>query len=386
MESPVEIPADPPDQSRPALPHAYTLTRWLFLRALALVYFFAFASLATQILGLYGSQGIAPIHDYLQAVQQSYGSEAYRLLPSVLWLNASDPALQFVTLAGMVIALLLLVDVAPMLCTLVLWGLYLSLVSAGQVFLSFQWDILLLETGFLAIFLAPPHLIPRVSQQRSPARLNIWLFRWLLFRLMFSSGVVKLASGDPTWHNLTALEYHYWTQPLPTPLAWYAHLLPDAIQRLSAGMMFMIELVLPFLIFGPRRLRFVAAGGIIGLQVLIGLTGNYTFFNGLTIALCLLLFDDSFLRRFVPRRWRERFQCRSCASATLPPGHCHRISGRDSAAQRGTDGPAVEPSAPAGGTAARLVGHSAATAHRQRLRSLRRDDHHPARNRGRGQQ
>lgn len=307
MESAAPTPADLSEEARPSAPHAYTLTRWLFLRALGLIYFAAFVSLASQILGLYGSQGIAPISDYLGAVLGRFGSEAYRLLPSVLWLNASDPALQLVTVAGMIAALLLLVDFAPMLCTFVLWALYLSLVSAGQVFLSYQWDNLLLETGFLAIFLAPPHVIPRLSRQRSPAPINIWLFRWLLFRLMFSSGVVKLASGDPTWHNLTALEYHYWTQPLPTPLAWYANLLPDWFQHVSAAIMFVIELVFPFLIFGPRRLRFVAAGGLISLQVLILLTGNYTYFNFLTIALCLLLFDDTALRRLLPERWRLRF-------------------------------------------------------------------------------
>ena len=307
MESVAQTPTESEEEVRPSALHAYTLTRWLFLRALALIYFFAFASLATQILGLFGSRGIVPISDYLQAVQQSYGAEAYRLLPSLLWLNASDQALQFLTLAGMVFALLLLVDIAPMLCSFVLWALYLSLSSAGQVFLSFQWDALLLETGFLAVFLAPPPLIPRLSRQRSPARLNIWLFRWLLFRLMFSSGVVKLASGDPNWHSLTALEYHYWTQPLPTPLAWYANLLPDWFQQLSAALMFVIELVFPFLIFGPRRVRFIAAGGIISLQLLIGLSGNYTYFNLLTVALCLLLFDDTVLRHLLPQRWRTRF-------------------------------------------------------------------------------
>ena len=128
----------------------------------------------------------------------------------------------------------------------------------------------------------------------------IWLMRWLLFRLMFLSGAVKLLSGDPTWRNLTALEYHYWTQPLPTPLAWYAAQLPAWFQRFSVVMVFAVELVVPFLIFAPRRIRHVVAGLIVSLELLIALTGNYAFFNLLTILLCILLLDDSFFRRWLP--------------------------------------------------------------------------------------
>ncbi|MBZ0301037.1 MAG: lipase maturation factor family protein [Anaerolineae bacterium] len=291
----------------PMRPPTNSLTRWLFLRALAIIYFIAFASLAAQILGLVGSGGILPIRDTLQTLQNYYGPQAYNLFPSLVWWNASDGGLLFLTHAGMILSVLLLLDIAPLFSAALLWGLYLSLVTAGQIFLRYQWDLLLLETGFLAILLAPPHIVPRRSAQRSPSPLNIWLLRWLLFRLMFSSGVVKLTSGDPTWANLTALTYHYTTQPLPTPLAWFMHQLPLPFQQASAAFMFGVELILPLFIFGPRRLRWIAAAGIAALQVLIALTGNYTFFNLLALALCIPLLDDAFLRRLLPGVLTARF-------------------------------------------------------------------------------
>jgi len=157
--------------------------------------------------------------------------------------------------------------------------LWLSLCSAGQDFLSYQWDVLLLEAGFLAVF-----------ADDSPVR--VWLFRWLVFRLMFFSGAGKLLSGDPAWRNLTALDYHYETQPLPTPLAWYAYQLPMAFQRVSTLFVFAAELVAPLIFFGPRRFRHAGAGAVILLQLLILVTGNYTFFNFLTITLALFLFVE----------------------------------------------------------------------------------------------
>jgi hypothetical protein len=171
----------------------------------------------------------------------------------------------------------------------VLYIYYLSVVNAGQIFMGYQWDFLLLEVGFLTIFLRP-------------TRARAWLFRWLLFRLMFESGAVKLLSHDPSWHNLTALAFHYQTQPLPTPLAWYMMQLPLWFQKTSTVFVFGVELILPFLMFGPRRLKQIAGVGTIAMQVLILLTGNYTFFNLLAIALCLFLFDDLFWNRKVKEK------------------------------------------------------------------------------------
>ena len=288
----------------------YRWTRWLFLRAVAVVYLIAFASLSTQVIGLVGENGILPVRSFLESFHQQAGNDAYRFAPTLVWFNASDAFLQFLCSAGVVCSVLLAAGVLQKPMAIVLWIFYFSLYTAGQDFLSFQWDILLLETGFLAIFLAPMNFLPRPSAEKSPHPLYIWLVRLLLFRLIFQSGVVKLASGDSCWRDLTALTYHYETQCIPTPLAWYAHLLPLWFQKFSAAMMFGVELFIPFLIFTPRRLRFAGAWAIIGFQLLIALTGNYTFFNLLTIVLCISLFDDRALRRLVPRSLRVGLQPR----------------------------------------------------------------------------
>jgi hypothetical protein len=201
-----------------------------------------------------------------------------------------------------VLSALLLVGIAPLPILALLWALYLSLAVVGQVFLGYQWDALLLETGLLAVFLAPAGLRPRLTRESPPPPLVVWLLRWLLFRLIFGSGVVKLASGDPTWRSLTALRYHYWTQPLPTWVGWYAAHLPAWFQTASGGVLFAVELLAPFLLFAPRRLRRLAFPPLVGLQVLIALTGNYAFFNLLAVTLCLFALEDDDL----PERWRAR--------------------------------------------------------------------------------
>ena len=295
-------------------PPSFSLASWLFLRLLGVVYFFAFLSLATQILGLIGHNGILPAGDFLAMVNARVGTERYWFFPTLAWLSSSDTALQVMSAGGVLGSLLLIFDIAPILVLPLLWILYLSLVTAGQDFLAFQWDNLLLEAGFLAILIAPWRLWPRGSPQAPPAKVVRWLLWFLLFRLLFSSGMVKLSSGDPTWRNLTALEYHYYTQPLPTPIAWYIHLAPAWFQHGSAAFMFFIELAVPFLIFAPRLWRFVGGGFLILLQLLIALTGNYAFFNLLTLALCVLLFDDAFLARFFPRALGEGLRAATSVS------------------------------------------------------------------------
>ena len=295
-------------------PPSFSLAVWIFLRLVGVVYFFAFLSLATQIVGLVGHNGILPVQDLLSEVQSRVGPERYWYFPTLAWLGSSDGALRMMSAGGVFASLLLIIDIAPALVLSLLWILYLSLVTAGQDFLAFQWDNLLLEAGFLAIFLAPWHLWPRASGTAPPPRTARWLLWFLLFRLIFSSGVVKLRSGAPTWRDLTALDYHFYTQPLPTPIAWYLQQLPAWFHHASAGFMFFVELAVPFLIFVPRLWRFVGAGFIILLQLLIALTGNYAFFNLLTIALCILLFDDASLERLFPRSLAERLR----AAASSP--------------------------------------------------------------------
>lgn len=289
----------------------YQLVRWLFLRGLGVIYLIAFVSLWVQVLGLVGSQGILPAARWLDAARQYFDTQhvgvgRYYLLPTLSWLGASDWSLVAQCAAGSALALLLIVDVAPALCLALLWMLYLSLVAIGGDFMSFQWDSLLLEAGLLAVFFAPWRWRPHGLGDPPPSRLARGLLLWLLFRLMFESGCVKLLSGDMSWRHLTALTVHYETQPLPTWIGWYAHQLPVWFQRVSCVLVFLVEIGAPFLIVAPRRLRMTGATAMIGLQVLILLTGNYTFFNWLAIALCFLLIDDAAVCRLLPAPVRAR--------------------------------------------------------------------------------
>lgn len=280
------------------------LTRRLFLTLLGLVYLVAFNSLGSQVEGLIGKEGILPAQNLLNEVKMQMGAERFWKLPTLFWLEVGDGMLQFVCLAGAALSLLLVLGIAPAFILLILWLFYLSLFNVGQQFLGFQWDTLLLETGFLAIFLAPLKWRPRLATEPPPSPIVLLLFRFLLFRVMFTSGWVKLASGDTTWRDFSALLYHYETQPLPTWIGWYAHQLPQWFQEYSVMGVFIIQLVIPFFIFGPGRIRYAASTLLIFFQVLILLTGNYCFFNILTIALCVLLLDDGVLKKCIPQKWR----------------------------------------------------------------------------------
>ncbi len=269
-------------------PAEYSRAAGLFVKFIGALYICAFASLAVQVEGLLGSHGVLPAAAYLDAAQQALGDAAYWRLPSLLWLNASDPMLVGLCLFGIGAGALAVAGRAPAFTLLTCYLVYLSLVSVGQDFMRFQWDMLLLEAGFLAIFLPwRSHLVT-------------FLFRLLLFRFMFLSGCVKLLSGDPSWAALSALDVHFETQPLPTPLAWYAHHLPGWIRHAGVVATLVVELALPFLIFAPRRPRMLAACGFVALECVIALTGNYNFFNLLTIALVVFLFDDAQLGGRVP--------------------------------------------------------------------------------------
>ncbi len=281
-------------------PASFEVSHGFFLRLLGFIYLAAFLSLWTQIDGLFGSRGIQPAAEYLEQAKSAGAS--FHQIPTLFWFNASDAALNAGAAAGAALAVLLIAGIAPVPVLIALWALYLSFQSVGDPFLAFQWDILLLEIGVLAVFLAPLRLLPRRGPPSPPSRLAVFLVHALLFKLMFLSGMVKRLSGDPMWRDWTALNVHYETQPLPTFLGWYAHQLPAGFQTASVGAMYAIELWIPFLIFGTRRIRRFAFWPLAGFQILILLTGNYCFFNLLTLALCLLLLDD----RAWPRRIRER--------------------------------------------------------------------------------
>ncbi len=274
------------------MPNRFSFSAWLFLRVLAVIYAIALVSFAVQWSGLIGPHGILPAGDFLRAVEQQQGHPAWLELPTVCWWVGADRAIPVLCAIGLGLSALLFAGVAPAACLAGLWVIYLSLCGVGQVFYGYQWDALLLETTLLTVWLAPWSLRPG-WRTAEPPRLGRWLILWLLFRLMLMSGVVKLLSGDATWRDCTALVFHYETQPLPTPLAWYVHQLPAWFHRGSCLVMFLIELVGPFALLGPRRMRHAAALAMIALMGVIALTGNYTFFNLLTAALCLLALDDA---------------------------------------------------------------------------------------------
>lgn len=276
---------------------------WIFLRLLAVVYLVAFASLYGQIDGLIGSDGISPYSaflDYLRSTESASGLASgwgrFWIAPSLLWMLPDHPlVLRGLTIFGGCAAISLLFGRFERSSLALLWCSYLSIVSVDYTFMQFQWDHLLLEAGLLSIFL------PMREQGRFQIYgLPLLLLQFLVFRLMFGSGLVKILSGDPEWHNLSALRYHYLTQPLPSLPAYYLHKLPLWFHTACTVAMFAIELVLPFFFFGPRTLKQLAALATIMLQAAIFCSGNYTFFNILTVALTLTLLDDKFFVTRLP--------------------------------------------------------------------------------------
>ncbi len=273
-------------------PPTYFAARRWFLRAVGLIFLIAFVSLWVQIDGLIGSNGITPVREFLPAARAQLGDRALSILLTLCWFNSSDTFFHFLCGGGVVLSLVLIVGIAPALSLVGLVAFYLSLTIAGQTFLSFQWDILLIEIGFLSIFLAPWRLWPKRGVDPPVSRAALFLLKVLLFKLLVMSGVVKLTSGDDSWWDLTALDYHYWSQPLPTVIGWWADQSPEWFKKFSVAFCLVVEIIVPFFIWAPRRLRLFACGLLIFLQVMIAATGNYCFFNLLTIALCLLLIDD----------------------------------------------------------------------------------------------
>ncbi|HXM74587.1 MAG TPA: lipase maturation factor family protein, partial [Chthoniobacterales bacterium] len=302
-------------------PPTYFWARKWFLRSLGAIYLIAFISLWVQVLGLVGAKGILPANQFLSAAYSQIGLHALLMFPTLCWFNTSDLFLYLLCGGGVVLAVLLMFEIAPVVCSIGLFVFYLSLTIAGQTFLSFQWDILLLEAGFLSIFLAPWTANAPVSKAA------VFLLKLLLFKLLVMSGMVKLTSGDDCWWNLTALDYHYWSQPLPTIFAWWADKHPEWFKHFSVVFCLVVEIIVPLFIWAPRRPRLVAFGLIVFLQIAIAVTGNYCFFNLLTIALCLLLIDDAALGRknatVIDRRYsyKERLSIYGAAATiivTLP--------------------------------------------------------------------
>jgi hypothetical protein len=251
----------------------------LFLRCLGAVVVAAFLSLLVQHDVLFGVRGLLPACP----VPEGAG-------PTLLQLRCTDGMLRLAALAGIASGLGLMAGLAPRWCLVAAWTLYLSLVNVGGAFLGFQWDNLLLETLLLSLFVAPGGWRPRGRPSPHPAA--VFLLQWLLFRLHAESGAAKLLLGDPTWWDLTAMAGYYETAPLPTWVGWWAHQMPGWAHRATSALTLVVELIVPFGIWGPRRIRRVAVAIMAVLQVGVILTANYGFFNYLTLALCLWALDD----------------------------------------------------------------------------------------------
>lgn len=302
---------------------SYLLSRWLFLRALGLIHFVAFLSLSVQILMLNGKNGILPIVDALERVKEHYGNDAFSVLPTVFWLNASDQAILGACIVGIVLSLLATLGILTGPAFLLLAVLYTSYGNASGEFMAFQSDGLIVEATVLALFMVPwcvcekPLMSPAASVKQ-PSKLALVLMRFLLFRLMFAAGLVKLLSGDPTWHDLTALSYHHETQPIPTPLAWFLHHMPMVVHQSAVIFTFVVELLIPFFYFAGTRLRLIGACATAALHLGILLSGNYTFLNFLSIALCIPLIDDHWFEKLIPLSLRKQLQASLSGTGETP--------------------------------------------------------------------
>ncbi|HXE07948.1 MAG TPA: lipase maturation factor family protein [Acidobacteriaceae bacterium] len=296
----------------------HLIARWLFLRALGIVYFSAFFALLFQVKGLIGTDGILPAGDLLDQAQRA-GVLRFWYVPSLLWISSSDHMLMALMWIGLIASVLLIANVWPRAMLLICFVCFLSFVSAAQEFSGYQSDGMLLEAGFLSLFLAPPGILPGWGATHPPARAAILLLLYEWFRIYFESGVVKLASGDPTWRNLTAMYEYYQNGPLPTWIGWYAEQLPHWFQRGTAGATLFMELVLVWMAFLPRRWRIACFFIVTVWQVGVILTANYAFLNYLVLFLAILLLDDEFLRRVVPQRWRSGLKERISPPLELGP-------------------------------------------------------------------
>jgi hypothetical protein len=281
---------------------SYFLTRFLILRLLGVVYFCAFLVLVRQLAPLFGARGLTPAPLFIERASAYFGGTlpAFVRYPSVFFLNCSDGFMLALAWVGLALSLLVAAGFANSIVMALLWALYLSFVHVGQGWYSFGWEIQLCETGFLAIFLCPL-LDGRPLSARSPPTAIIWLYRWLIVRIMLGAGLIKLR-GDPCWVELTCLDHHYETQPLPNPLSRWLHFQPHALHALGVLFTHVVELVLPWLSFGPARARHVAGAGMLALQLALIASGNLSFLNWLTIVPILACFDDSLLARLLPRR------------------------------------------------------------------------------------
>jgi lipase maturation factor 1 len=294
------------------------IPRWLFLRALGLIYFSAFFSLIFQIRGLIGPAGILPASNYLQQIAQSLGhSERLWYAPTLLWFSSSSAMLMAICWAGLISSLLVVLNLWPRLTLGVCFVCFLSFVSSAQDFSGYQSDGMLLEAGFISLFFAPPGIRPGLGGMHPPSRASLFLLQWEWFRIYFQSGAVKLLSGDPEWRNFTAMDEYYQNGPLPTWIGWYVQHLPHGVHATAVALTLILELGLVWMLFLPRRWRIVLFFIVTPWQAMVILTANYAFLNYIVLAMGVLLLDDRFISKFPPRSLMRSMANPSVAPQTV---------------------------------------------------------------------
>jgi lipase maturation factor 1 len=287
------------------------IPRWLFLRALGIIYFSAFFSLAFQILGLIGPNGILPANGYLEAVAHGLGHWRFWYAPTLLWISSGSSMLIALCWAGLAASALLFFNIWPRATLLTCFVCFLSFVSAAQDFSGYQSDGMLLEAGFISLFFAPPGIRPGLGHAAPPTRASLFLLQWEWFRIYFESGMVKILSGDPQWRHFTAMDEYYQNGPLPTWIGWYVQHLPHWFHAGTVYATLALELGLVWMLFLPRRWRIICFFIVTPWEIGVILTANYTFLNYLVLALGFLLLDDTLLQRALPGNWRLAFQSAS---------------------------------------------------------------------------
>ena len=292
--------------------------RWIFLRALGLIYFSAFFSLLFQIRGLIGPAGILPASEYLQAVANTAGHARYWYAPTLLWFSTSSHMLMGLCRLGLIASLLLTLNIWPRGTLAICWLCFLSFVGAAGEFSGYQSDGMLLEAGFISLFFAPPGWRPGLGRLHPPIRASVYLLRWEWFRIYFESGVAKIASGDPQWRHFTAMDEYYQNGPLPTWIGWYVQHFPHWFHVASSFGTLALELALVWMLFLPRRWRIVCFFIVTPWQLGIILTANYTFLNYLVLMLGFLLLDDRFVTQFLPQHWKQQLLAGQKSEALTP--------------------------------------------------------------------
>jgi hypothetical protein len=285
-------------------PSGRLIARWIFLRALGVIYFSAFFSLVFQIRGLIGPQGILPAAEYLPAVTHAFGSARFWFAPTLLWISSGSPMLMTLCWVGMVASLLLVLNFWPRGTLAICFICFISFVCAARDFSGYQSDGMLLEAGFISLFFAPGGFRPGWGS-RPPSRISQFLLMWEWFRIYFESGVAKIVSGDLQWRHLTAIYDYFQNGPLPTWIGWYASNLPHWFLKGTAAVTLGIELGLVWMMFLPRRFRIILFWIVTPWELGIILTANYTFLNYLVLSLGFLLLDDVSLAHYLPQSWKK---------------------------------------------------------------------------------